>query len=197
MRKVLIFLTILFSFSKGQEDIATWLERQVSSAGSVEAEFIQKTYQVGSKTPEKFSGRFVASKPFVIKVEYDKPFEQTIFITKEKIVLYSPAEKQAVITKKDPNLFIEDLIAVFLNTKPLKSVFDVQTDGKGKVILKPKNNPDIREIEIFIKNETIQSTTATDNEGNKFELEFKSFKLLQKRQLITFEIPKDTKIINY
>lgn len=197
MKKVFIFLILIFSLSRGQEDLPSWLEKQIASSHSVEAEFIQKTYQIGSKTAEKFSGRFLATKPFTIKVDYDKPFQQTIYITKEKTILYTPSEKQAVITKKDTDLFIEDLIAVFLNTKPLRAVFDIQTDGKNKIVLRPKSNPEIKEIEFTIKNETISQITATDNEGNRFELEFKYFKFLPKRQNIIFELPQDTKIVNY
>lgn len=197
MKRVLLIVFLIFSFSRGQEDLPSWLEKQIASSYSVEAEFVQKTYQAGSKNAEKFSGRFIASKPFVIRIDYDKPFEQTVFITKEKTVLYTPSEKQAVITKKDTDLFIEDLIAVFLNTKPLRSVFDIQTDGKTKVVLKPKSNPDIKEIEFTVKNESIQLITATDNEGNRFELEFKSFKFLPRKQTVNFELPKDTKIISY
>lgn len=197
MRKLFLFVFLIFSFSWGQEDLSLWLEKQILSSSSVEAEFIQKTYQANSKNPEKFFGSFIASKPLVIKIDYEKPFEQTVFITTDKTVLYTPSEKQAIITKKDTDLFIEDLVAVFLNTKPLRTVFDVQSDGNSKITLKPKNNPDIKEIEFLIKNETIQFITAKDNEGNRFELEFKKFKFLSKKQSIYFELPKDTKVINY
>lgn len=197
MKRILLLFVLMFSISRGQEDLSIWLEKQIISNSSFEAEFIQKTYQAGSKTPEKFSGKLIASKPFTVKIDYDKPFEQTIFITKEKTILYTPSEKQAIITKKDTDLFIEDLVAVLLSTKPLKSVFDIQTDNKTNIILKPKNSSDIKQIEFKIKNETVQLITATDNEGNRFELEFKSFKFSPKKHNISFEVPKDAKVINY
>lgn len=197
MKKLLYLILVLVFTSYGKENPIDWLQRKITSSNYVEAEFLQRTYDAKAKTYEKFSGKFIATKPFTIKINYEKPFEQIIFITKDKTILYTPSENQAFITKRDTDIFIEDLISLFLNTKPLKTMFDIQTDGNSKITLIPKNNRDIKEIELIVKNDTIQLITVKDNESNKFELEFKTFNFSAKKQSIDFELPKDVKLMSY
>ncbi|MCX7738193.1 MAG: outer-membrane lipoprotein carrier protein LolA [Hydrogenothermaceae bacterium] len=198
MKTILITILLLFSFSYSysQENLVQWLEGKISSSHGIEGEFTQKTFQGNSKTPEVYSGNLIAYKPFNSKINYTKPFEQTLYITKERVILYTPSEKQAIISKRDTEIFIEDVMAIFLNTKPIRAVFDIQVEG-SKLMLKPKSSSDMKNIEITVKNDTIQNITMIDIENNKVEIMFKTFRFLTKKENINFEIPTGTKIINY
>lgn len=196
MKAILITILLFFSFSYSQENLIQWLEGKIFSSHGIEGEFIQKTFQGNSKTPEVYSGNLIASKPFNSKINYTKPFEQILYVTKERVVLYTPSEKQAIISKRDTNIFIEDVMAIFLNTKPIRAVFDIQVEG-SRLILKPKSSSDIKNIEITVKNDTIQNITMSDMENNKVEILFKTFRFLTKKESVNFEIPAGTKIINY
>lgn len=196
MRFFIFVIFALFSVSKGEDSLIRWLEGKISGSQGIEGEFIQKTFQGESKVPEVFNGSLVASKPFVAKVNYTKPFEQILYISKDKTVLYTPSDKQAIVSKKDVDLFIDDVIAIFLNNKPLKAVFDTKTEG-DKIVLKPKNTGEIKSIEIQVKNDTIQSISLSDSDNNRVEILFKNFRFLTKKENINFELPVGTKIINY
>ncbi|MCX7760578.1 MAG: outer membrane lipoprotein carrier protein LolA [Hydrogenothermaceae bacterium] len=197
MKKIWFIFLFIFSLSYADQTAKDWLESKIKTSSGIQAKFIQKTYQSDSKLPEIFSGTLTASKPFNIRVDYSQPFQQILFTTQEKTILYTPSENQAIVSKKDIDNFMEDIVAIFLQTKPLKSVFDVVQDTESKLTLKPKNNPDIRLIDIYIQNNTIQSITAIDRDNNRVELEFKTFKFLTQKPQVELNIPPNTKIINY
>ncbi|MEZ0323498.1 MAG: outer membrane lipoprotein carrier protein LolA [Hydrogenothermaceae bacterium] len=197
MRNVWILFLFIFSLSYAENSAKSWLENKIKTSSGIQADFIQKTYQTDSKNPEIFSGTLIASKPFNIKVDYSKPFEQILFITKEKTVLYTPSENQAIVSKKDIDNFIEDLVSIFIQDKSLKTVFDILEDTQSKLTLKPKNNTQIKQIDIYIQNNTLRTVKAVDTENNRVEIEFKTFKFLTQKPKIELNLPSNAKIINY
>ncbi|MDM7273059.1 LolA family protein [Sulfurihydrogenibium azorense] len=198
--RFLTLILILFNLSFGQ-DFLTEFQKKLSEIKAFESEFTQKTYQAGFKNPDIFTGELKASKPLTIKLDYTKPYKQTIFMTKEKIILYNPQENQALITSPQNSLLITDVITIFVDNKPINKVFNIksQQENKNYVILEliPKNGNDIKSLELTIEKNTLklQKISAVDLDGNRIEVEFKNFKYYNTPLSLDFKLPKNVEII--
>ncbi|PMP63829.1 MAG: outer membrane lipoprotein carrier protein LolA [Sulfurihydrogenibium sp.] len=200
MKAFLLFLFIVFNFSFASDFLYNF-QKIVSNSKGFEARITQKTYQAGFKNPDVFVAEVKATKPLTVKIDYQKPYQQTIFMNKEKIVLYNKEENQAVITSPQNSLLITDVISIFVENKPIDRIFSVSTlkesDKYVVLDLKPKTQDDVKSIQITLEKVTYipKSITALDNDGNKIEITFENFKYYNTALNIDFKLPKNTEII--
>lgn len=200
MRKYLILTLIFFNLSFGQ-DFLSEFQKVISKSTGFEAELIQKTYQSGFNNPDTFIAEVKAIKPLTVKIDYKKPYQQTIFMNKEKIILYNKEQNQAIITSPQNSLLITDVISIFVDNTPINKVFKViQTRESGKFItidLKPKNHDDIKSLQITVEKEKYipKTIVAVDTDNNKIELQLENFKYYNNLVNLEFKLPKNVEII--
>ncbi|WP_297887451.1 outer-membrane lipoprotein carrier protein LolA [Sulfurihydrogenibium sp.] len=200
MRKYLILTLIFFNLSFGQ-DFLSEFQKVINKSKGFEAELIQKTYQSGFNNPDTFIGEVKATKPLTVKIDYKKPYQQTIFMNKEKIILYNKEQNQAIITSPQNSLLITDVISMFIDNTPIDKIFKViQTKEFGKFItidLKPKNSDDIKSLQITVEKEKYipKTITAIDTDNNKIELQLENFKYYNNLVNLEFKLPKNVEII--
>jgi outer membrane lipoprotein carrier protein len=200
MKRYLFLTLLIFNLSFGQ-DFLSEFQKVIFNSKGFETQITQKTYQSGFNNPDIFVGEIKASKPLIIKVDYTKPYQQTIFMNKDNIILYNKDQNQAIITSSQNNLLITDVISIFVDNKPIEKVFKViQTKQSGKLIiidLKPKNYDDIKSLQLTVEKEryTPKSITAIDTDNNKIDLYFENFKYYDNTVNINFKLPKNVEII--
>lgn len=199
MRNIFLFFLFIFNISFADE-ILDRFQENLYKIQSIEGTFVQKMYQSGFKNPEIFNGKIAGSKPFILKIEYFKPFKQIILVNKEKAILYTPDENQAIISKTDNNLIIAEIFEIILKNKPLSNSFNISTKKENKetsLILIPKNSNEISKIVLNIQNSdlVIKKIKVIDKEDNILEIEFQDFKYYKIKLTIDFNLPKNVKII--
>lgn len=200
MKRFIVIFLILFDLSFGQ-DFFTEFQKAVLNSNGFESQIIQKTYQAGFSNPDLFTGEVKASKPLTLKIEYKKPYQQIIFMNKEKVILYNKEQNQAVITSPKNSLLITDIISIFVDNKPIDKVFKViQTKEINKTVildLKPKNYDDIKSLQLIVEQETFKpkKVVAVDTDENKIEIEFENFKYFKNMVNIDFKLPQNVEIV--
>ncbi len=199
MRKIFLFFLLIFNLSFADEIVDRFQEK-LNKIQSIEGTFIQKVYQNGFKNPEIFNGKIVGSKPFILKIEYFKPFKQIILVNKGEAILYTPDDNQAIVSKIDNNLIIAEIFEMILKNKPLTNSFSISTKKQNKessLILIPKNNNEVSKIVLNIQNNDfiIKKIEVIDKEDNLLEIEFQNFTYYKNKLNIDLSLPKNVKII--
>ncbi len=199
MRKIFLILFLLFNISFAYE-ILDRFQKNLYKIQSIKGSFVQKLYQSGFKNPEIFNGNIAGSKPFILKIEYFKPFRQVVLVNKEETILYTPDENQAIVSKTDNSLIIAEIFETILKNKPLANSFDISTkkdDEETSLILIPKNSNEISKVVLNIQNSdlVIKKIKVIDREDNILEIEFKDFKYYKNNINIDFSLPKNVKIM--
>jgi len=200
MKKIIFFILFpFFVFASVIDD----LDKIIKSNKAIQGEFIQKSYISGFNQPEIFKGEIYITKPDKIKIIYKEPLYQQIYIDSKKFIVYTPSEKQAVISKKNDDLIIVDIFEIMIGNKNLKDILNIKKEisenNHYKIQTVPKNNKDIKLLTFIFSKEDMKLKTveALDNEDNKVVIEFSKFNYLNKDLNLKIDIPKDINIINY
>jgi len=197
---VFLVFIIFFSFSYGS--ILTELQKKLSSVSSIEASFKQRTYMEDLEQPEEFEGRLYITKPATIKIIYEKPIKQIYFLKDNRLIIYTPEEKQAIKSELSDQFFLLKLFRAFATDKGLEKLFDVVKEKqKGDyidIILRVKDSSKIKKVEMLIKKPfKIEQILVWDEEGNRMELTFYNLKYKKEPLKLYINVPEDVETIEY
>jgi Outer membrane lipoprotein-sorting protein len=139
MMLFVLLLFPLFVFAQGFEQ----LEKRLAQINTIKVSFVQKTKYTWRTKEDVAKGFFYAQKGGKFRIEYEQPEKMIIVSDGREVVLYYPAQGNALIDSMEKNQspVVESLLLV---SKPLGEVFDlvgeIERDGRRFFVLKPKVN---------------------------------------------------------
>ena len=152
-----------------------------------------------------FEGRLYLKKPNQIRWDYLRPVKQNIYITGDKVILYLPEERQAIVQTLSGNPDAEPAMGLLSNIEKWNDLFSIRGDGEEgdffKIELRPKTMLLIEKVLVDIHKEThyISRLTLFEKSGNRVSFYFSNIKTNSglKDSLFDFNIPKGTEILEY
>ncbi len=195
------FIFLFFSTNLFAGSIFSSFEEKVLSCSGLKGRFIQKVFVEGENQPQEFKGNFLIEKPDRVKIDYLSPVKQVMYIEKNRIVIYSPEEKQAVVSPIREDFILVKIFKALSDNQRLSHIFRIQDEKKVKdeytfsLGVKDKN---IKSISLTTdKDFSIKRIDILDTDNNKVKIIFENFICLEKKIDIDFKIPEDVEIIQY
>jgi len=202
MKHFFLFL-FLFIFSNAYSgEIFDKFNKKLALFNGIEASFLQEVHVKGMEDTQKFSGELFISKPDKVKVIYEEPIKQIVFIKKDKTIIYTPEEKQAVISKLSKDFIVVNIFKNLSSKSSLSDIFNVKEENEYKngffLVLEPVNNRSIKKIYLYLNKEmSINEIKIIDKDGNMAKILFKDFKYLKAPPEVELKLPEDVEIMRY
>lgn len=219
---VIIVTASLFVFSsnsscsdfdhKGVVKLLKAIEQKYHSATSFVADFIQQIYPPYSSSPSsEATGRFIFSKPCLMRWEYTSPDEQIIITYPSIGWLYAVKDKDVQVFDTTEfyksmvaKAFLKDILDSFeiAGSTVMSSESSSSENGVISILLKPKGNTaQIAHVELVIQKQDLLITKiiGEDLAGTKNVLIFTKQNWnspLSTAELFTPSFPKDVAISN-
>ena len=204
----LLLLPVLFP-SPGYAGVSTQeimgrLQTTYRDVKDITTDFTQKSSIEGFE--EKiFDGRLYLKKPNQIRWDYLRPVKQNIYITGDKVILYLPEEREAIVQTLSGHPDAEPAMGLLSNIEKWNDLFSIRGDGEEgdffKIELRPKTMLLIEKVLVDIHKEThyISRLTLFEKSGNRVSFYFSNIKTNSglKDSLFDFNIPKGTEILEY
>ncbi|WP_457641609.1 LolA family protein [Persephonella sp.] len=198
MKKVFIIFLLLFSISYSSE-LLDKFENHLKNINSIKGEFLQINLMEGFDEPQTFIGELYITKPYTLKIIYKDPYRQIILVKNKESVIYTPEEKQAVVSTLSEDFLIIRILRNLIENKSLREIFDVIKEERLKdsylIVLKPKDEKDIKKVELIIKDNLEIYKIKIYGVDSSVELQFAKIKYLNKKLELNIELPKDVEII--
>lgn len=204
---VFFFLISFPSLGHGNVDAEEVIGRLKSTYRDIRdmsADFTQRSSIQGFEE-KVFGGRLYLKKPGMVRWDYLKPEKQNIFIKGEKIILYLPGQKQAIVQNFPENPDAEPALGLLSDIERWQDLFRIkggdETAGAFRLELRPKKMPQIEKALVEVHKETfyIQRLTLFEKSGNRVSFDFSNIKPNSnlKDGLFDFEIPKGVEVLEY
>lgn len=160
------------------EDEALRIQKAYEGFKDITGSFIQKSHIKDLKRTDTYKGRFYI-KASKFRWEYigDKP--QTIYISKDTLIIYQKIEKQAYISKFDRSVYGQSPIVLLGGLGDIRRDFDISLKD-GRLILKPKSQMgNISLLEVIPSEDEfpVKSLTIVDIQSNRTHIEFRDVKV--------------------
>lgn len=198
MGKILIILLTAFSLSYGSPFLDKF-EKKIKSVSSIRGKFLQINTIEGFDQPQTFIGELYAAKPDKLKIVYKDPYKQIILVEGKKSTIYTPEEKQAVISDLSDDFLIVKIFKIFMENRSLKDIFKVnyekKTDEGILISLLPLNEKGIKKVEIIIKKDLEIYKIKLYGEDSIVELHFPDIEYMRKKIDLRLDLPEDVEII--
>ncbi len=200
MKKILLSFLFSFSFSLAGE-IFDAFYKKLSTTEGIKGDFTQETYINGTSEKQTFKGILYAEKPDKIKIEYLTPIKQIVYVEKDKVIVYTPEENQAVISKLPEDFITVKIFKSLSSGKMLKEIFSSlkeQKNSNGYTIqLKPVDKS-ISDVSLNLKKDfKVNKINIIDKEGNRVIIIFDKFDYLSKPVEIGLKLPEGVEVLRY
>ena len=200
MKKILLSFLFSFSFSFAGE-IFDAFYKKLSTTEGIKGDFTQETYINGSSEKQTFKGILYAEKPDKIKIEYLTPIKQIVYVEKDKVIVYTPEENQAVMSKLPEDFITVKIFKSLSSGKMLKEIFSSlkeQKNSNGYTIqLKPVDKS-ISDVSLNLKKDfKVNKINIIDKEGNRVIIIFDKFDYLSKPVEIGLKLPEGVEVLRY
>ena len=199
MKKIIFFLLFL-NFSFGFADNLDTIENVINKAKSIKAEFTQISKIKGFEEESKFDGYLYISKPDKIKIEYVSPEKNIIFVENNKVIIYNPKDKQAMISQLSNQFIVVKLFNIIASNESFKKLFNIineeKTNKEISITLKPKNDNQLESVKLTFLNKSykLKQIKIVDKEGNQIIVNFKKFEFINKKLPLEFKLPEGVQI---
>ncbi len=198
-KKIILFLILtVFSISTAGEVLKSF-EEHLKKVKSVRGKFLQITTIEGFDEPQTFIGEIYITKPDTLKIIYKDPFKQIILVKGSQSTIYTPEEKQAIISKLSEDFIIVKIFKHMIKNKSLKEIFKVKEEKKTKegvlIVLEPIEDKEIKKVELIIKNKNKLYKLKIYGKDSTVELQFAEFEYLDKKLELNIDLPADVEII--
>ncbi len=182
----------------GIERLNQWLAR----TKTLQAGFVQTTYDSKSQVIEESKGVLIAKRPGKFRWEYRTPSVQSLVASDDTIWIYDLDLAQVTIKHIDYGNG-DAPIALLYGDQPLSAQYQLRDLGKREklewVELKPKNdNSSLTAIYLGMSEDALEVMELRDHFSQATQIQFNGFKTNQKisDQLFTFKIPKGVDVID-
>lgn len=196
-------LTFLISasFSIAEESTVSKLENSYKNIQDARGNFMQTSYIKDLDKTQKFNGRFFI-KGDKIRWQYSGEFSQVIYLSRDSLIIYDKAKKQAIQSSFSEEKYGQLPLALLSRMSVLDRDFEITQKSEKELILTPKlKMGNIRKIELTIIDENfpIKSMNITDNSGNTIKIEFFGVKINTnlRDSIFKFVPKKDDTILKY
>jgi outer membrane lipoprotein carrier protein len=186
------------------------IEAVYGKAADLSSEFVQKTLVEGFG--ERISrGTLYLKKPGMARWDYRSPVKQQIFITNDKVLLYQPEQKQAVVQKLSSHPDAEPALGLLSDIGKWRTLYEIhplpqepagsQGDADRLAVLEmiPREKHRIEKVRVTAREGSgdILRLTLFEAGGNRITFEFSNMRLDRglKNSLFEFKIPKDVEIL--
>ena len=199
MKRIIFFLLFL-NFSFGFADNLDTIENVINKAKSIKAEFTQISKIKGFEEESKFDGYLYISKPDKIKIEYVSPEKNIIFVENNKVIIYNPKDKQAMISQLSNQFIVVKLFNIIASNESFKKLFNIINEEKNNkeisITLKPKNDNQLESVKLTFLNKSykLKQIKIVDKEGNQIIVNFKRFEFINKKLPLEFKLPEGVQI---
>ncbi len=199
MKKIIFFLLFL-NFSFGFADNLDTIENVINKAKSIKAEFTQISKIKGFDEESKFDGYLYISKPDKIKIEYVSPEKNIIFVENNKVIIYNPKDKQAMVSQLSNQFIVVKLFNIIASNESFKKLFNIINEEENKkeisITLKPKNDNQLESVKLTFLNKSykLKQIKIVDKEGNQIIVNFKKFEFINKKLPLEFKLPEGVQI---
>jgi len=198
MRKILILLLLTFSLSYASTYLDKF-ENKIKNISSIRGKFLQINTIEGFDQPQTFIGELYATKPDRLKIVYKDPYRQIILVEGRKSTVYTPEEKQAVISDLSEDFIIVKIFKILMENRSLKEIFSLDeeknTDEGILISLVPKNEKGIKKVDLIIKKDLKIYKIKIYGEDSTVELQFPDIEYLDKKLDLRLDLPEDVEII--
>jgi len=198
--KKIIFFLLFLNFSFGFADNLDTIENVINKAKSIKAEFTQISKIKGFDEESKFDGYLYISKPDKIKIEYVSPEKNIIFVENNKVIIYNPKDKQAMVSQLSNQFIVVKLFNIIASNESFKKLFNIINEEENKkeisITLKPKNDNQLESVKLTFLNKSykLKQIKIVDKEGNQIIVNFKKFEFINKKLPLEFKLPEGVQI---
>ncbi len=199
MKKIIFFLLFL-NFSFGFADNLDTIENVINKAKSIKAEFTQISKIKGFEEESKFDGYLYISKPDKIKIEYTSPEKNIIFVENNKVIIYNPKDKQAMVSQLSNQFIVVKLFNIIASNESFKKLFNIINEEKNNkeisITLEPKNDKQLKSVKLTFLNKSykLKRIKIVDKEENQIIVNFKKFEFINKKLPLEFKLPEGVQI---
>lgn len=180
------------------------LQTTYKDVKDITLDFTQKSSIEGFEE-KVFEGRLYLKQPEQVRWDYLRPVKQIIYISGDKVILYLPEERQAIVQTLSGHPDAEPAMGLLSNIGKWNDLFSIRGDGEEgdlfKVELRPKTMLLIEKVLVGIHKKThyISTMTLFEKSGNSVSFHFSNIRTNSglKDGLFDFKIPKGTEILEY
>ena len=180
------------------------LQATYKDVKDITLDFTQKSAIEGFEE-KVFEGRLYLKKTEQVRWDYLRPVKQNIYISGNRVILYLPEERQAIVQTLSGHPDAEPAMGLLSNIEKWNDLFFIRGDGEEgdffKIELRPKTMFLIEKVQVRIHKKTyyISALTLFEKSGNQVSFKFSNIKTNSglKDSLFDFKIPKGTEILEY
>jgi outer membrane lipoprotein carrier protein len=173
---MILLVLLLFPLSVFAQSFEQ-LEKRLAQINTIKVSFVQRTKYPWRTKEDVAKGFFYAQKDGKFRIEYEQPEKMIIVSNGREVVLYYPAQGNALIDSMEKNQspVVESLLLV---SKPLGEVFDlvgeIEREGRKFFVLKPKVNDEFfhRVLVHADRDGTPRLVRVEEKDGTITEIEF-------------------------
>jgi len=200
MKKIIALIIVLFSAQLFAEATVQDLEKFISRANNVAADFTQLSLDEAGKPVQTSYGKFYLQQPGKFRWSYTKPYVQEIISKGDSVWFYDADLEQVIIKKIDQS--IGDTPALLLSgAVDLKEKYTLTVEatknGINWIKLVPKHqDSSFKHILIGLKAGLLSEMELSDNFGQLTKIMFDKLKLPKKldKNIFEFNAPEGTDI---
>jgi outer membrane lipoprotein-sorting protein len=175
------------------------IQKAYEGIKDIKGSFVQKNYMSDLKRTDTYQGRFFIKKP-QLKWEYSGDKAQTIYISKDTILLYQKQQNRVLKSKFDRAIYGQAPIALLAGFGDITKDFALVSSSSELLVLTPKKPiGNVTRIEIRPSEEgfPIASLTIVDTIKNRIEITLKDVTTNTgiKSSTFSFKIPKDATVL--
>ena len=186
------------------EEVMSKLQSTYRDVNDITINFIQKS-SVEGFGEKVFEGTLYIKKPKLMRWDYSMPVKQNIFITGEKVLLYMPEQRQAIVQAISDHPDAEPAMGLLSNIEKWADMFSIKGEDETaegfSIELRPKTMQLVEKVLVDIDKETfyIKGMTLFEKSGNKVSFDFSKTKINSglKDSLFDFKVPKGTEMLEY
>lgn len=196
-----LILSVFLPYAHAEETLLSKLENAYRSIIDAHGAFAQTSYIKDLDKTQKFRGKFFL-KGDKLRWQYEGDSSQVIYLTKELLIVYDPANRQAIKSSFDSERYGQLPLALLSRVASLSRDFEVVEKSRDTLLLTPKSKfANISRIEITIQGESfpIKSMKLYDREQNQIRIDFYSVRMNTnlKDSLFVFTPKRDDTVISY
>lgn len=207
---ILIPMLLMLSFpyigyaEVSAEGVMDRLQTTYREVKDITADFTQRSSIQGFEE-RVFEGRLYLKKPGMVRWDYLMPVSQKIFIRGDKVILYLPEEKQAIVQTISDHPDAEPAMGLLSDIEKWQEIFDIKVGGDTLDIYKIELHPkamllvDKVQVEIDKKSFYITGMSIFEKSGNRVTFNFSNIKSDSglKESLFDFKIPRGVEVLEY
>lgn len=199
-------LVLLYSFQFGfaakkktVKNTPTSVVERLRNIETFEADFTQETTIKGFST-DHYSGKLYMVSGKHALWDYNSPYKQYYLFNENGMEFYDSSTNQVVKQTKNSSKEANVILSVLFNLKSIENNFNIISNGKSEIQLKPKVNIGLKYLILTInKSNVITGIYSEDEAGNITKINFTNIKINHSidQKVFTIAPPKDAVIYKY